>query len=111
MGYALIVRAESRVTPGPPTMVNATSISVSATICNRRPSDNASSVGGTAPSMELSMGTTAASAAPDRTASSAAGGLAADTLWTSPTRPTPSNAPSVSNCASAISVNVPDGPK
>ena len=100
------MRTCDRSVPGRARIVNATSSSVSATICSLDPIASASSVGAIEPSTELSIGTTAPSTDPSRTISSAAPWLGAATRSTGA-----SKTPEDSSWARAISVKVPDGPK
>jgi len=101
-GWVRTVWTSAAAVPSRTRIEKLTASSVSATICNRAPVANASSVGGTVPSTEFSTGTQAASTSPSRTSCNVAGGVAAGTKSV--------DAGSTS-WRHAASVNVPAGPK
>ncbi|CNI12594.1 Uncharacterised protein [Mycobacterium tuberculosis] len=104
------MRTSAAVRSGLTTMLNVTSNVVSAYTCNGDPMARLSRVGDTDPSIEFSIGTHAYSAAPPRTASSAAGVLSSGSCrrasgWR------PGTKPAVAICSRAASVKVPSGPR
>ena len=102
------MRTFAAVIPGRVTMLKATSRVSSAKICSGDPPARLSSVGSTVPSMEFSIGTQAKSAAPVRTASSAAGVLS---VGSGPTSAPPGTMTPATILSSAASLKVPSGPR
>ncbi len=95
--------------PGRVSSANSTGTSTSAQITSSVPTASSSSVAVTAPSTELSIGTTPCSASPLRTASSVAWMLAHGSA-SGPAAPRVHGSRARSACTAA-SVNVPRGPR
>ena len=101
-GWPLTVRTSASLVPGRASSAKAIGSCSSAWICRSPPAVRSSRVAVTTPSTELSIGTTARSAVPARTAASAAWMVGQGSGWA---------AEAASSARKAASVKVPSGPR